>query len=61
MLKYVIYDLKGENMRRLTSLLLLLVAAVIWGFAFSAQKASEAIPPLTLNAIRSIVAAVFLF
>lgn len=48
-------------MRRLTSLLLLLVAAVIWGFAFSAQKASEAIPPLTLNAIRSIVAAVFLF
>ena len=38
----------------------LFLAAAIWGFAFSAQKAAESIPPLTLGALRSGVAFVFL-
>ena len=40
--------------------LLLLLAAIIWGFAFSAQKAAENIPPFTLGAARSLFAFIFL-
>ena len=58
---YGIQHERKQNVKRLTSTLILLVAAIIWGFAFSAQKASDEIPALTLNAIRSIVASVFLF
>lgn len=39
---------------------MLLGAAVIWGFAFSAQKAAEALPPFAIGAARSAVASVFL-
>lgn len=40
--------------------LLLILAAMIWGFAFSAQKAAENIAPFTLGAARSLFAFVFL-
>ena len=39
---------------------LLLLAAMIWGFAFSAQKAAADIPPFTVGAARGIFAALFL-
>lgn len=48
-------------MKKHLSALLLFAAAAIWGFAFSAQKASEAVPPFTLGALRSLIAGVFLF
>lgn len=50
-------------MKKLTkyiSPILLVLAALIWGLAFSAQKSAESIPPLTLGAARSLFAAVFL-
>ena len=47
-------------MRKYISPFILLTAAVIWGLAFSAQKAASAVPPLTLGAIRSIIATLFL-
>lgn len=47
-------------MKRYLSPLILLTASVIWGLAFSAQKAASAVPPLTLGAIRSIIATLFL-
>ncbi len=41
---------------------LLCLAALIWGLAFVAQTdAAEFVPPFALNAIRSLIAAVFLF
>lgn len=40
--------------------ILLIAAAMIWGFAFSAQKAAEKVPPLTIGATRSLFAAIFL-
>jgi len=41
----------------LLSSVLLLAAAVIWGFAFVAQNAlSDTVPPFTVNAIRSLIA-----
>ncbi len=39
---------------------LLFAAAVIWGFAFAAQKSAAEVPPLTLGAARSILATFFL-
>lgn len=47
-------------MKKYLSSLMLLLAAMIWGFAFSAQKAAETVPPFTLGALRSIIAGVFL-
>jgi len=38
----------------------LLLAAVIWGFAFSAQESAASVPPFTLGASRSLFAAAFL-
>ena len=38
----------------------MLLAAVIWGFAFAAQKAAASIPPFTISAIRSFLAVLFL-
>lgn len=36
---------------------LLLLAAIIWGFAFVAQNAlSDTVPPFTVNAVRSLIA-----
>lgn len=47
-------------MKKYLSSLMLLAAAMIWGFAFSAQKSAESVPPFTLGAARSLVAGVFL-
>lgn len=42
---------------RVLSSVLLLTAAVIWGFAFVAQeKLADSVPPFTVNAIRSLIA-----
>jgi len=47
-------------MKRILSPALLLLAAIIWGLAFSAQKSAEAVPPFTLGAARSFIAGAFL-
>ena len=49
-----------DKFKKHLSPLLLTLAAMIWGFAFSAQEASGNVPPLTLGAARSIFATVFL-
>ncbi len=42
----------------LLSSALLLTAAIIWGFAFVAQeKIADTVPPFTVNAVRSLIAA----
>ncbi len=46
--------------QRIFSTFILCLAAVIWGFAFAAQKAASAVPALTLNAARGFIASVFL-
>lgn len=46
--------------KKYVSPLLLVIAAMIWGFAFSAQKAAENVKPFTLGAARSLFAAIFL-
>lgn len=47
-------------MKKRLSYLLLIAATVIWGFAFSAQKAAAVLPPFTVGALRSLFAAIFL-
>ncbi len=47
-------------MKKFISPVILLVAAVIWGAAFVAQKAAATLPPLTLIATRSVFAVIFL-
>ena len=47
-------------MKKITSAALMLAAAAIWGLAFVAQKASDAIPPFALGAARSAIAAIFI-
>ena len=47
-------------MKKYTSSLMLLAAAAIWGFAFSAQKAAEAVPAFTIGFARSAFAVIFL-
>ena len=49
-----------NNSKRIISPLLLLLAALIWGFAFSAQKEASSTPPLILGSMRSLLAALFL-
>lgn len=46
--------------KRLLSSSLLLLAAVLWGFAFVAQESASDIPPFTLGAYRSAIGFVFL-
>ena len=48
-------------MKKYLSSLLMLIAAGIWGFAFSAQKAAADVPSFTLVFARSILGTVFLF
>ena len=48
------------NRKKYISTALLLLAAVIWGFAFAAQDAASEVGAFTLGFARSIVAAVFL-
>ena len=52
--------MKINNGSKIISPLLLLLAAAIWGFAFSAQKEASSTPPLTLGSMRSVLAAIFL-
>ena len=47
-------------MKKKLSPLILLIASVIWGVAFVAQKAASELPPFTLIAVRSIFAVIFL-
>jgi len=47
-------------MKKYISALMMLLAAAIWGFAFSAQKVAAALPPFTIGAVRSLFAGVFL-
>lgn len=49
-----------KNTKKYISPALMIIAAMIWGFAFSAQKAAENIAPFTLGAVRSLFAFVFL-
>lgn len=46
--------------KKLLSPSLLLLAAILWGFAFVAQDKSSEIPPFTLGWARSVIAGVFL-
>ena len=48
-------------MKKYLSSLLMLIAAGIWGFAFSAQKAAAEVPAFTLVFARSVLGTVFLF
>ena len=49
------------NAKRLFSPLILLLAAMIWGFAFAAQDAASEVPAFTLGFGRSLLATAFLF
>jgi oxaloacetate decarboxylase beta subunit len=50
-----------KETKRIIYPILLILAAMIWGFAFSAQKSADETPPLLLGTLRSVFAAVFLF
>ena len=56
--EYTIRKIEGiMKKHQVLSSVLLLAAAVIWGFAFVAQeKLSDTVPPFTVNAIRSLIA-----
>ncbi len=47
-------------MKKYYSALLMLFAAAIWGFAFSAQKVAAELPAFTIGAVRSFFAGIFL-
>ena len=47
-------------MKKRLSYILLFIATIIWGFAFVAQKAAVILPPLTVSALRSVIASAFL-
>jgi len=49
-----------KSIKKYLSPTLLVLAAMIWGFAFSAQKSAEGVSALTLGAMRSLFAALFL-
>lgn len=48
-------------MKKLFGPALLFMAAIIWGFAFPAQKLIVDIPPMAVIALRSVIATLFLF
>ena len=48
------------NKKKLKSILLLLMATVIWGSAFIAQSVGNTIGPFTFQAIRCFLAVAFL-
>lgn len=48
-------------MKKRLSYLLFIVATVIWGFAFIAQKQATVIPAFTVGTIRSLLASLFIF
>ena len=47
-------------MKKYLSPILFIIATMLWGFAFSAQKAASDVPPFTLGALRSVIAVFFL-
>ena len=50
------------KLKKFLSLFTLLLAALIWGFAFVAQSESaDRLPPFTISFLRSFIAAAFLF
>ena len=49
-----------KSLKKYTSPLILVAASVIWGLAFVAQDSASDVPPFTLGAARSILAAIFL-
>ena len=49
-----------EKFKKILSPAILFVAAMLWGFAFSAQDAASSVPPFTLGAARSILASGFI-
>ncbi|MBQ6523802.1 MAG: DMT family transporter, partial [Atopobiaceae bacterium] len=52
---------KSDRYRKNISALMLLGAAVIWGFAFVAQSVGmDYVGPLTFNAVRCLIGAVVL-
>ena len=52
--------MKLRNFRKMLSPALLILASVIWGFAFTAQKAAGEVPAFTTGVTRSLFATVFL-
>lgn len=47
-------------MKKYLSSLLFLIATILWGFAFTAQKEASILPAFTVGSVRSIFAVVFL-
>ena len=47
-------------MKKYISPILFIIATMLWGFAFAAQKAASDLPAFTLGALRSIIAVLFL-
>ena len=53
--------MNSTRLKRILSPLLLTVAALIWGLAFTAQKAAQNVPAFTTGMTRSLFAVIFLF
>ena len=53
-------NLKIKGYKRFFYPAMLVLAAMIWGFAFSAQKAAEKVPVFTTGMVRSLFASIFL-
>ena len=53
--------MNSYKFKRILAPALLVIAAMIWGFAFTAQKAAESVPAFTTGVTRSLFATVFLF
>ena len=49
-----------KSFKKILSPALLILAAMIWGFAFTAQKSAEKVPAFTTGVTRSLFATVFL-
>lgn len=52
--------MKIKSFKKILSPALLILASMIWGFAFTAQKAAEKVPAFTTGVTRSLFATVFL-
>ena len=52
--------MNAKKVNKIISFSLLLLAAMIWGFAFSAQKSAEIVPVFTIGVTRSLFASLFL-
>ena len=48
-------------MKKYLSSLLFIITAMLWGFAFTAQKLATALSPFVIGAVRSVIGALFLF